>query len=260
MTDIEKAEGNRIKLRLYRIYGSKIAARNGNSEEYSFSVQDKCNSVDIVIYLSYKDRIVIVWNNEYRRKKGCKTHCFNWDQKINTERIYGGFIEVGYRQFRADEDLVGETVLIMSFDTLIKNMYNLYELIQYEKPNGEKTLDEEKTRGRRTVSQWNRDKEFRWKVLSAYGKQCAVCRCTEEKLLEAAHIKAVADGGNDDVRNGICLCANHHLMFDEKLIQIDFKNSCLSHVADSVKSMPWYDVFVESGAKLVQRKRRNNHV
>lgn len=254
MTDIEKAEGNQIKIRLYRIYGSNIAARNGNSEKYSFNIQDKGNLVDIVVYLDYKNRTVIVWNNEYRRRMGCRTHCFNWDQKINTERIADGFIDTGYRQFRADKDLISETVLIMSFDTLLKNLYNLYELIQTGNYDDEKANGAEIARGRRTVSQWNRDKEFRWKVLDAYGKQCAVCRCKEEKLLEAAHIKAVADGGNDDVRNGICLCANHHLMFDEKLIEIDFKNMCLSHVADSVKNMPWYDVFVRSSGKLVQKK------
>lgn len=255
MDEIEKAEGYQIKARLYRIYGGKIATRNGDSENYSFNIQNKANAADIVIYLHYKNRIAIVWNNEYRRRMGCRTHCFNWDQKINTARITDGFIDTGYRQFRADKNLVSEIVLIMSFDTLLKNLYNLYELIQTGNSADEKANAAEIARGRRTVSQWNRDKEFRWKVLDAYGNQCAVCGCAEEKILEAAHIKAVADGGNDDVRNGVCLCANHHLMFDEKLIQIDFKNLCLSHVADSVKSMPWYDVFVANGSKLIQRKK-----
>ena len=66
---------------------------------------------------------------------------------------------------------------------------------------------------------------------------------------------AVADGGSDDVRNGICLCANHHRLFDKKLIQIDLKKWNLSYVADSVKCMPWYDVYAENGGKLVERKK-----
>ena len=255
MTETQKTQGNLIKTRLSRSYGSIVAVRNGTSDDYSFNIQNKANEADIVIYLHYKNRIAIVWNNEYRRRMGCRTHCFNWEQKINTERLIDGFIDVGYRQFRVDKDLVSETVLIMCFDTLLKNMYNLHELVQSVDFDSEKANDTEITRGRTTVSQWNRDKEFRRKVLAAYGKQCAVCCCAEEKLLQAAHIKAVADGGSDDVCNGICLCANHHRMLDEKLIRIDFKNLRLNYVADTVKAMPWYDVFVANGGKLIQRKK-----
>ena len=101
----------------------------------------------------------------------------------------------------------------------------------------------EENRRRITTSRWNRQLLFRKKVLQAYGCQCAICRCAEKALLEAAHIQAVASGGSDAVSNGICLCANHHLMLDEHLIEIDYKNAELSFVADSVKNMPWYTYF-----------------
>ena len=255
MENTAMISSNQIEARLHRGYRHKVVCRSGNSEEYAFDVKEKCAIVDIVIYLNNATRTAVIWNNQYRREMGSKTHCFSWNQEINEARISDGFIDAGNRQFRVGDGLADETVLIMSFDTLSKNINNLYELIQGEKPNAEEIHNEEIRRGRRTVSRWNRDCDFRIKVLNAYGKQCAVCRCTEVKILEAAHIKAVADGGSDDVSNGICLCANHHRMFDEKLIQIDFRSLCLPYVADSVKGMPWYDVFIANGGKLLPGKK-----
>lgn len=251
-----------IRVRLENIYGENIIIRNGDSREHSFDIKGKQSSVDLVVYLCDKTCAAIVWNNLLRREMGSKTHCFNWSQSINSELISRGFIDEGHKQFRTDEGLVDETVLIMSFDTLINNQYDLYELLQIKRIRDESSdIDypsyfENKIRGRRTVSQWNRSQKFRNKVLEAYGNQCAVCRCKEAKLLEAAHIKAVADGGKDDVENGICLCANHHLMLDAKLIKIDYKKMKLSYVSDSVKNMPWYDAFIQNGGNIV---RRNNN-
>lgn len=33
-------------------------------------------------------------------------------------------------------------------------------------------------------------------------------------LVQAAHVLSKKDGGSDDARNGLPLCANHHLAFD----------------------------------------------
>ena len=102
---------------------------------------------------------------------------------------------------------------------------------------------------------WNRDVDFRKRVLRSYGYQCAVCRCNEEKLLEAAHIKAVADGGTDETCNGICLCRNHHKMMDDGLVRIDFINRDLSHISNTVVDMPWYGEFIEKyKGKILGRK------
>lgn len=67
----------------------------------------------------------------------------------------------------------------------------------------------------------SRDPSFRTRILSAYGYKCAICGETITAVLQAAHIVAVADGGGDDTSNGICLCANHHLMYDSKMFRID---------------------------------------
>ena len=251
--------GERLKKKLAFEYSNRIAVRNGASLNFNFDIGSKQKIVDIVVCLNYEEMVAIVWDNQYRREKGSRTHHFSWDQKYDRKKVLMGMIELGSKKFQTPNGLVNEKVLIMSFETLLANYDHLYSLLKWDESDKEIIEDvaffPESFRGRRTVSRWNRDQEFRWKILNAFGKQCAVCRCAEEKILEAAHIKAVADGGSDDVRNGICLCANHHRMFDKKLIQIDLKKWNLSYVADSVKCMPWYDVYAENGGKLVERKK-----
>lgn len=115
----------------------------------------------------------------------------------------------------------------------------------------------EEFRDRVSTTRWERKAQFRVAVLAAYQKKCAICRCAEEQLLEAAHIIAVSDKGSDDVNNGICLCANHHIMLDRKLIHIDYEKLQLSYVADSVKNMPWYQVFCEQYEGRIERRILN---
>ena len=67
-----------------------------------------------------------------------------------------------------------------------------------------------------------RDASFKKRVFSKYDfPRCVVCGITVQLVLEAAHIIAVKDGGNDEPENGICLCRNHHRLFDEQLILVD---------------------------------------
>jgi putative restriction endonuclease len=71
-----------------------------------------------------------------------------------------------------------------------------------------------------------RDANFRLEVCRAYDDTCAV---TGLKIVngggraevQAAHIKPVAAGGPDVVRNGIALSATVHWLFDRHLISID---------------------------------------
>lgn len=66
-----------------------------------------------------------------------------------------------------------------------------------------------------------RKASFRNRVLNAYNRKCAICGESIEEVLQAAHILAVKDGGSDDTENGVCLCANHHLMYDRGMFHID---------------------------------------
>jgi putative restriction endonuclease len=61
---------------------------------------------------------------------------------------------------------------------------------------------------------------FRRQVLTAYGQQCALCRLRHSELLDAAHIKEDADGGEPVVTNGIAMCAIHHRAFDALVVGI----------------------------------------
>ncbi len=62
--------------------------------------------------------------------------------------------------------------------------------------------------------------QFRRIVLEAYGNQCAVCSVNTPELLRAAHIISVVDGGDDSIKNGICLCVNHEIGFDRGILAI----------------------------------------
>ncbi len=64
-----------------------------------------------------------------------------------------------------------------------------------------------------------RDPRFRRDVISAYGHQCAICsydiRLQDQLMgLEAAHILWHANGGPDEIANGLALCVIHHRAFD----------------------------------------------
>jgi len=56
---------------------------------------------------------------------------------------------------------------------------------------------------------------FRRRVEERYleTKRCALCNALPE-VVEAAHIRPVADNGSDWGGNGIWLCQNHHALFD----------------------------------------------
>jgi putative restriction endonuclease len=77
----------------------------------------------------------------------------------------------------------------------------------------------------RQVVEAVRAHDFRQRVLTAYGRRCAVCGIALE-LLQAAHIVPVGEpGGTDETSNGIALCSLHHDAYDRGLIAVtpDYK-------------------------------------
>jgi putative restriction endonuclease len=62
---------------------------------------------------------------------------------------------------------------------------------------------------------------FRVAVLDAYGRACAVSREHSLPVLEAAHIRDYAHGGDHRIRNGICLRSDIHRLFDAGYVTID---------------------------------------
>lgn len=81
----------------------------------------------------------------------------------------------------------------------------------------------EKEKFTKTKQRPNQQK-FRFDLLKNYGSKCALCSISNEKLLAAAHIRSKDNQGSDDWRNGMILCANHHLAFDNNLFKINPTN------------------------------------
>jgi putative restriction endonuclease len=62
---------------------------------------------------------------------------------------------------------------------------------------------------------------FRVQVLDAYGRACAVTGEHSLPVLEAAHIKPYAKGGEHDVANGLALRTDIHRLFDRGYVTVD---------------------------------------
>lgn len=76
--------------------------------------------------------------------------------------------------------------------------------------------------------------DFRKAVLEAYKYQCAVCDVKTSELLRAAHIIPVVNSDDDTIQNGICLCANHEIAFDNGLLRI-FPDGCAYFAGNSTQ-------------------------
>ncbi len=61
--------------------------------------------------------------------------------------------------------------------------------------------------------------EFRAMVLRAYGR-CAVTGCEDTAALQAAHIIPYVNAQSNVCRNGLCLRADIHILFDRELLAI----------------------------------------
>lgn len=77
-----------------------------------------------------------------------------------------------------------------------------------------------------TRSRGDGQRIFRYILLEIYNRQCAVCKLGFVEALEAAHIIPWSDceeAERTDSTNGILLCANHHKLFDSKIITFNDK-------------------------------------
>lgn len=83
---------------------------------------------------------------------------------------------------------------------------------------GEFRLEANRSEIARMARRLKRTPQFAFEVGKRCGWRCAVCPMELRPLLEAAHIRGVAQKGSDDCRNGLILCKNHHSAFDTNLI------------------------------------------
>lgn len=158
------------------------------------------------------------------------------------EKIY----VVGLHNF---ERFFGNYASYMQLNTLDDEFPQNFESVKKEADDVQ--WFDESEREKYSSSRHKRDARFRKDVLMAYDYQCAVCRCKAVKLLEAAHERGyeVATTNHDDPKHGICLCANHHLMYDKLLIDLDLNTHEL-HITEEgmeeqIEYMSWYKEFQE---------------
>ncbi|TGX52936.1 restriction endonuclease [Sphingomonas gei] len=114
------------------------------------------------------------------------------------------------------------------------------------------------------VNRTVRDRQFRKRVLEAYGSRCAL---TGMKLLngggraetEAAHIMSVDAGGPDAVDNGIALSGTIHWMFDRGLISLsDAGDILLSRKINDLESVERL-IFPDRKARLPKAAAHRPH-
>jgi hypothetical protein len=104
----------------------------------------------------------------------------------------------------------------------------------------------QRVRQRYSTSRLSRDASFSKQVLEAYGYRCAICGCDIREMLQAAHEHGytVAETSYDDPAHGVCLCANHHLLYDSDMLIIDLPNKsymCKSEICNR----KWYAQYFE---------------
>jgi len=102
-------------------------------------------------------------------------------------------------------------------------------------------------RARRAGTTLVRDARFSRRVIEAYAGVCAMCGL-DVGLVEGAHIYPVsAPGSQDEIWNGLALCANHHLAFDNHRVAVNLETSeILVHreIREQVDTSPAVQAFV----------------
>lgn len=118
--------------------------------------------------------------------------------------------------------IVGDNPSTLTFQVAVDD-YSYAE--KFAQATGESEVAEDSGRRQyitRTVKQRLHQRTFRERVLSAYRKQCALCRLRHDELLDAAHIIPDGEpGGEPVVINGISLCKLHHAAFDRFFLGIN---------------------------------------
>lgn len=235
-------------------------------KQYSVSWK-KLPNAHLIFYYVTSRKCFVVWNAsvlQLMNKKTAKANfyfeselsklLFSQNFSIDNIKVFDKQIhQEEYKGFYEKNVLVPESKLFEFCENYEEYIYPSEEDLRHRKylfalPNSQKIIEltsnqddySEVIRERDRVSRARRDPDFRDRVLKKYNYNCIVCGCKEPAILEAAHIKGVAEGGDDSTDNGICLCRNHHKLYDAALLDIDFKNGVFVCKSKEAMKMPWY--------------------
>jgi putative restriction endonuclease len=125
--------------------------------------------------------------------------------------------EAGRRQFR---DAIIDRYFPSHRDKLLAIAEDEQEIGIYERAMEERI--DGGSRGLPQVKETVRDTAFGRTVRKAYDYRCAACGIRvvldDIYIVDAAHLIPFAESHDDDPRNGIALCKNHHWSMDRALI------------------------------------------
>jgi len=81
-------------------------------------------------------------------------------------------------------------------------------------------LEDARRRQMASIVQRQGQSEFRRRLLTAYGRRCAISGCDAEQAIEAAHILPYQGAQTNHITNGLPLRADIHTLFDLHLLSI----------------------------------------
>ena len=225
------------------------------------------SSYQLVISYYYTERVFVVWNaaihHHIHDRRGMTTLSIGADARdLINAGLESSCIERSFKSVKqkGTKDCV-EMITIVGVDAVYDfcKDYQEYILPQlsaiptgktclYSTPSGKlQRLNSKREecyqivdRERELITRAKRDPQFRENVIARWGGRCIVCGTKERRILEAAHIDSVKQGGSDDPINGYCLCANHHRMYDSGILDIKVEDNSFFCNSDESKEMPWF--------------------
>lgn len=216
---------------------------SGNKCDPLFRFSKEPVSERFAVKLFQHKHFAVFWNLERQRMCTNRVTKSVEISKDCYDRLNGDDIFVAeYKELEKRGSGKWHKICIVSFNCIDRFLENYYEYIKFNDcddsfPKAIKISDVEDEmesdmirRKRYSTTKWKRDSRFSEKVLKSYGYKCAVCRCCIRSVLQAAHEHGYEPNETnwDDPLHGICLCANHHLMYDRNLIEIDKTNNTFS--------------------------------
>ncbi len=210
----------------------------------------------IVVSYNYLYNIFIVWNTLY--------HNDNHNGDTITLSVNSKAEEVirENKNGSHDNDIISvnktlksskfknETIFIVGKNALFDFLHNYDEYLQNAISEDDYYTFSKTPRKYVYSKRLERNPNFRNIILKKYNYTCIVCGCKEIDILQAAHIKSVASNGTDDVNNGYCLCANHHLLFDRGKLEIDINNQSFKCKNTNEINSCWYKNAAKNNYKL----------
>ncbi|MGP8247772.1 MAG: HNH endonuclease, partial [Bryobacteraceae bacterium] len=121
----------------------------------------------------------------------------------------------------AENEPASKIVFDIQVDQLVELRAMFDKMVEEEQRSEELTPEDARNRVLASILQRPAQARFRADLLRAYGNTCAISDSDYPEALEAAHIVPYADGGKDQITNGLLLRADLHRLFDQHKIRID---------------------------------------